>query len=127
MKTALTLLILALAALHTTEGKRVGTGVLQSHPPTLVVVSYGLNSNFAEPSTSTGPSAIARGGANYLAADGHVVWLTGGRVSAGQNAPGPDYPQSPHGFPLPGHSDQPAWPTAEGTGVQKHRLTFSVR
>ncbi len=65
-------------------------------------------------------------GANYLATDGHTIWLKGNHVSAGGNLPAPDSPQSASGCrtfqtgPL-------TTPCAEGTALGKHTLTFSIR
>lgn len=53
-------------------------------------------------------------GSNYLAVDGHVKYLVGSSVSAGNNAPTEN-------------STQVSASTAEGTRVGLHGLTFSVR
>ena len=65
------------------------------------------------------------GGANYLAADGHTVWLHGASVSAGYNAPKAGDIQSHNACKNNGGIG--GFPCAEGTGAQKHALTFSTK
>jgi prepilin-type N-terminal cleavage/methylation domain-containing protein/prepilin-type processing-associated H-X9-DG protein len=98
------------------EGGRYATGAFDNHAypsPSDIMAAMFLPARHHE-------------GANYLAADGHTVWLKASEVSAGMNALRADSPQSPHGLPLPNNLDQPNWPTAEGTAVGHHRLTFSL-
>lgn len=54
-----------------------------------------------------------RGGADYLACDGHVGWFRPSEVSCGGTTASPDAPQDTVG--------------AAGTGNSKYKLTFSVR
>lgn len=65
-------------------------------------------------------------GANFLAADGHVRWLSGKQVSAGISAPSPNSPQSRSGCAYWGKPSG-FFPCAEGTAVGKHVMTFSAR
>ena len=98
------------------EGGRYATGAFDNHAysaPSDIMAAMFLPARHRE-------------GANYLAADGHTVWLKAAQVSAGMSAPTSDAPQSHHGLPLPNNPEQPAWPTAEGTGLGHHRLTFSL-
>ena len=64
-------------------------------------------------------------GANYLASDGHTLWLKGASVSAGYNAPAPGNPQSHTACKNNGGAG--GFPCAEGTGVATHALTFSTK
>jgi len=66
------------------------------------------------------------GGANYLALDGHVVWLRGAQVSSGFSARRSTDAQSADGCSYIGDGLGPM-PCAEGATAGRHRLTFSVR
>lgn len=66
-----------------------------------------------------------RGGANYLALDGHAAWAEPKAVSAGSTAKSSDAAQSSTGCSmLPGARSEED-PCAAGTGHAGHRLTFS--
>lgn len=64
-------------------------------------------------------------GANYLAADGHMVWQTGAHISAGHTGSVPTQVQSHTGCKNIGGFG--GFPCAEGTAVGKHILTFSTK
>ena len=68
-------------------------------------------------------------GANFLALDGHVIWLNGSRVSSGFNAHAATDPQSESGcvFIGDGRGLSPCAEGVENTGTTRHNLTFSVR
>ena len=65
-------------------------------------------------------------GSNFLAADGHSVWLPGAKVSAGGNAKESNSKQTDQGCNLIG-AKLFLWPCAEGTDLAEHTLTFSLR
>ncbi|MDR3710642.1 MAG: DUF1559 domain-containing protein [Capsulimonadaceae bacterium] len=74
------------------------------------------------PFTSSADYVPARhsGGANWLAADGHVKWLLGTKVSNGSNAPASSYQASP----ASSYAACGATAMSTTTGVQ-YTLTFS--
>jgi len=64
------------------------------------------------------------GGANYVACDGHAVWLKPESVSGGDNAASPECPQGTEAGRSGGCAEQ--WPTkAAGTAGGQYALTFS--
>ena len=71
---------------------------------------------------STGSVPRHAGGANYVACDGHVVWLGPEQVSGGQSQPigGPNCGQDDTAAGCGGED------TAAGTGNSKYALTFSI-
>lgn len=77
---------------------------------------------------SAGSTPRHAGGANYVACDGHVVWLCPEHVSGGTSQPsgGIDCGQDD---PAPGcgqENGSPTRDTAAGTGNSKYALTFSI-
>jgi prepilin-type processing-associated H-X9-DG protein len=72
-----------------------------------------------------GPDGRHSKGANYLAPDGHSVWVLPSSVSAGSSAPSPSTAQSPTGCGMLEGPSAKNLPCAEGTAVGKHKLTFS--
>jgi len=70
------------------------------------------------------------GGSNFLAVDGHVKWLRGAQVSAGEDAFSSHDDQKPTGCPYHGilyNSSQNNEPCAAGSANGKHALTFSIK
>ena len=65
-------------------------------------------------------------GAEYLAVDGHIKWLRGTQVSAGENALAPGDDQSSTGCPANKGEGSLTEPCASGTANGKHTLTFSI-
>ena len=64
------------------------------------------------------------GGANYVACDGHALWVKPEAVSGGDNAVAPECPQGSESGQSGGCKGQ--WPTkAAGTADGMHLLTFS--
>jgi len=64
------------------------------------------------------------GGANYVACDGHAMWLRPEAVSGGDNAMSPDCSQGTESSRTGGCAEQ--WPAkADGTAGGKYTLTFS--
>ncbi len=93
---------------------RYATGIIDNHEDPDVPTEY----QFA-------PRGRHGGGANYLAADGHVVWQPGTRISAGYDAHTSQEAQSHTACKNNGGFD--GFPCAEGTAVGKHALTFSTK
>jgi len=67
---------------------------------------------------SSAMTGLHTDGSNWLAADGHVKWMFGSKVSAGWAAATPNSPQYNGGGYWGGA-------TAEGTAVGAHAMTFS--
>ena len=63
------------------------------------------------------------GGSNFLAADGHIAWQKGSKVSAGSNAVASANAQAATGC---GPGIVGGAPCAEGTAAGTHALTFSL-
>ncbi len=66
------------------------------------------------------------GNANFLLADGHVKWTAASQISAGGNAVVAANEQSRSGCQYDGLGAG-LFPCAEGTGSDKHALTFSAQ
>lgn len=88
----------------------------------------GVMDNFGSPIRGNnfyaGQHPRHQGGANYLAADGHVKFLMSPTVSAGYSAITPSRSQVHRGCPTAGCRH--CAPCAEGTALGTHALTFSV-
>ena len=102
----------------------------EPEPPQYATGLIDNGKNASDSATGQYGSSLGRHseGANYLAADGHVKWLKGVQVSAGENALASADPQSSTGCPYPGiHDPQNSEPCAEGVAHGRHVLTFSIR
>ena len=92
------------------------TGTIDNCNTTSSPSTCGLN-NFKYDASGNGLPGRHLGGANWLAADGHVKWLNGMSVSAGWAASTSTSHQS--------NSGGSGGALAEGTSVGLHQLTFS--
>ncbi len=110
-------LLLSLTGLGagTPDGAVYATGLMDNSAP----VSPLATDQYAD---RTGRHAES---ANFLAADAHVTWLPGMRVSAGGSALAPVSPQARTGCAARGAPHAGHTPCAEGTAVGSHSLTFS--
>jgi len=99
----------------TPDGALYATGPMDNSASTSLIIT----DQYAD---KTGRHAS---GANFLAADAHVKWLPGSRVSAGGAALSSANAQARTGCAVRGAPRAGRFPCAEGTAVGAHALTFS--